>query len=593
MTDAADLELLRRHEPILRYTRGESFLPMDVRAYVANASLDVRLADGSVTEVVPAGELTIDRLGSPPSGVIPGRQFLRVARERSAVELAPDLLRGQALQASGFRRGAGRLTRVGYVSRLVDALFSLTLLLRGRVPGALARDSIARYRSIVGDQRQHPYYGRVVREAGWIVLQYWFFYAYNDWRSGFHGANDHEADWEMMMVVLDGEAEGTPPCWAVYAQHDFDGADLRRRWDHAEQLEVVDGHPVVYAGAGSHASYFVAGEYLTEHELAIPGPLRGLLALGSKLFSGQGSSRRERVLPIAFVDYARGDGEAIGHGAARSWTPVLVEHEPWARGYRGLWGAHVRDPFEGEDAPAGPMYARDGSPRSSWVDPLGFGALDVVPPPSTEPSVLRRRAAEIEARQPARAEEIAALTEEVAVAGTEQRAIGALAGGRSTDDGIEGARARLSTLRSEQAADELRLAAIGARLDALARGEQEPPGAHLRHFPVPTSPAARRFGGVLEVWAAVSIGLLLLGLIYVLVVEPELGVIAAVMIIGVFLFVESVLRGTFAVVVSATTLTLAVVAVAVLALTFWTQGLVAVAVVAGLFVIWQNLGELR
>ena len=37
---------------------------------------------------------------------------------------------------------------------------------------------------------------------------------------------------------------------AAYAQHDYHCEALRRRWDDAEQLQVVDGHPVVFAGAG-------------------------------------------------------------------------------------------------------------------------------------------------------------------------------------------------------------------------------------------------------------------------------------------------------------------------------------------------------
>jgi len=34
-----------------------------------------------------------------------------------------------------FRAGLGRLARVGYSSRFVDALFSISILARGRVPG--------------------------------------------------------------------------------------------------------------------------------------------------------------------------------------------------------------------------------------------------------------------------------------------------------------------------------------------------------------------------------------------------------------------------------------------------------------------------
>ena len=64
------------------------------------------------------------------------------------------------------------------------------------------------------------------------MLHYLFFYAMNDWRSTFHGANDHEADWEQMFVYLyeDGQGELVPR-WVACASHDYYGDNLRRRWD--------------------------------------------------------------------------------------------------------------------------------------------------------------------------------------------------------------------------------------------------------------------------------------------------------------------------------------------------------------------------
>ncbi len=591
MTD--DLELLRRHEPIVRYTLGEYFLPMDVGDFVANAALMVRREDGEVVEVIPAGKLTLDRLAAPIAEAPFGRQFLSVASE-----LAPTILPRRD-RKSKFRRGPGRLSRVGYLSRLVDAFFSLGLLLRGRVPGALASDAITRYREIVGDATTHPYYGRVVREAGWTVLQYWFFYSFNDWRSSYHGANDHESDWEMMMVVLDGDADERP-LWAVYAQHDYSGAELRRRWDHSAELEVIDGHPVVNAGAGSHASYFVAGEYMTEQELALAAPLRAIASAWSRIAGTQRSS--EKILPIAFIDYARGDGVAIGPGLEHTWDARLVDTEPWAPGYPGLWGAAVGDPFEGEDAPAGPMYSRDGSPRGSWLDPLGFGALDSVPPPSREPAVLRAQLADIEERRPDHEATITSLIGRVASLGAEDRAV--LASGRrqstreaDADDATDVVERstidELAAARRARATDEMRKVAIETRLAAIERGAVEPPGAHLGRYAVPTKAEDRRFGRFLEIWAALSIGLLLLGLVFVAFVFPQLVVLAAVAVIAAFLFLDSVLRGTVAGVASTITLTLAGVVLLILAITFWAQALVVAAVGAAGFVIWQNLSELR
>ena len=64
---------------------------------------------------------------------------------------------------------------------------------------------------------QYRYYGRVLRRDGWIALQYWFFYAFNNWRSGFHGVNDHEADWESMLIFLYEDGNEVIPEWVAYA----------------------------------------------------------------------------------------------------------------------------------------------------------------------------------------------------------------------------------------------------------------------------------------------------------------------------------------------------------------------------------------
>ena len=59
-----DLELLRRHEPILRFNRVELFLPSDVGAYVRSCSLWERGDDNEDIELAPVGSLDIDRLAA-------------------------------------------------------------------------------------------------------------------------------------------------------------------------------------------------------------------------------------------------------------------------------------------------------------------------------------------------------------------------------------------------------------------------------------------------------------------------------------------------------------------------------------------------
>ncbi|HEX6474265.1 MAG TPA: hypothetical protein VF114_04150, partial [Candidatus Limnocylindria bacterium] len=60
---AKDLELLRRHEPIVRYTRGETFFPMEVGTYLAHATLWVRDVDGQLRALARPGELNATNLG--------------------------------------------------------------------------------------------------------------------------------------------------------------------------------------------------------------------------------------------------------------------------------------------------------------------------------------------------------------------------------------------------------------------------------------------------------------------------------------------------------------------------------------------------
>ena len=127
----------------------------------------------------------------------------------------------------------------------------LSLLVRGPVPGgdAAPRPAAAR--------RDRPAPEAVARTtagssatAATLVLQYWYFYAFNDWRSTFYGVNDHEADWEQVTVSSStGRPGGLRPAWVAFSSHDMLGPDLRRRWDDP-QLRRDGEHPVVYAGPG-------------------------------------------------------------------------------------------------------------------------------------------------------------------------------------------------------------------------------------------------------------------------------------------------------------------------------------------------------
>ena len=62
MSEAADRALLRRFEPVLRFTRGERFFPMRVEPYLERSSLWCMRPNREAELIVPQGELTVERL---------------------------------------------------------------------------------------------------------------------------------------------------------------------------------------------------------------------------------------------------------------------------------------------------------------------------------------------------------------------------------------------------------------------------------------------------------------------------------------------------------------------------------------------------
>ena len=190
MSSEANIALLRRFEPLIRYTRGEQFFPMDVERYVRACSLWMQKPYEEAVCLTPEGQLSVEKLSEPRVGSFGAITFLKFIEPLNITEMAAYTLQEtlkRKYPRDVFRAGRGRLARVGYLSRFVDALFSLTLLARGRVPGDTAAAAVRTYRKMLADDERYCYHGRVVRQGGWIALQYWFFYPFNNWRSGFHG----------------------------------------------------------------------------------------------------------------------------------------------------------------------------------------------------------------------------------------------------------------------------------------------------------------------------------------------------------------------------------------------------------------------
>lgn len=608
-----DMALLRRFEPVMRYTRGERFFPMDVTDYVRECSLWMQQAGTAPRCLLREGELTLESLGEPRNDGFDAVYFLQFIEPLHLAELARYQLeqtrRKKRDAIDVFQVGQGRLARVGYTSRLIDALFSLTLFTRGRVPGDTAAAAALTYRRIMDDHPHTCYYGRVVRENGWIVLQYWFFYPYNNWRSGFFGVNDHEADWEQVsMYAYQNDAGDIHPRWVAYASHDYAGDDLRRRWDDPE-VEKVGEHPVVYPGAGSHASYYQPGEYLTEIELPF---LRPLVRLADRLreardealeeyWGAQLNQQRDRseinIFHIPFVDYARGDGRGIGPGEERAWSePRLLNPVPdWALLYRGLWGLYAQDPLSGEDAPAGPMYNRDGSVRRAWYDPTGWAGLDKVPPPSMALERAYEERAAILNRRDDLAETIETTSAELLRLGVEQEAMRGLPHLKPLFDvqreQMAGLSHEIDEARARLTQDEALLEALDHYIEQIREGRTMPLRAHIQRAHAPISDESVRLGRVAELWAASSIGLVMLGVVALVVFEEPLWIGLAIMG-SIILFFEAVFRRWLGQLLTFVTVVLALVAGGILVVQFFRPIALVLVMIVGVYLLLDNFREL-
>lgn len=579
-----DLDLLRRYEPVVRYTEGELFFPCAVDGYLARSHLWVADAERNLTLLAHPGELTVAKLG----------QYRTVPREhRLYLQFVQDPL--TALDFQRWRRdpdrpalpNPSRLQRIGLTTRILDGLFDLSLVVRGRVPGGTAAAAHIQYRAMQQEDPRRVYYGRVVRDGGYIILHYLFFFPMNDWRSSFNGVNNHESDWEQILIYLTSEKDGElTPRWIAFASHDFSGDDLRRRWDDPE-VEKVDGeHPVIYAGAGSHASYFTRGEYLMQVE---PAALVPLHAIGAAIDRTWMTTLRQAtplnveqgirsLQSIPFVDYARGDGQAIGPQQADTWTPILIsDDDGWVDGYRGLWGLDTWDPLGGERAPAGPKYERDGNVRLVWRDPLAWAGLDKVLPTPQVPQAMQSLLEDLHNEEDELTAAIANQRERVRRLELELETL------RSTQflHSLEQRRAAELTQAENKLAeltaqlnDTLELREAGAdHLAQLEAGNFGPPRAHIQHAHVPLPPVVQlsRFA---RAWIAVSGGLVLLimvGLVYFRPASWPVWLMGSIILVAA---IEAATQSRLIPFLLRLSIILAVITSAILLYRFWLLGIV-------------------
>lgn len=599
-----DLELLRTYEPILQFTEGEMFYPMAVEPYLEHCSLWRRTKKDEPQLLVPEGELTT---------AILAQHYVMHEGDTLYLRYVDEPLGGVALQRWLRRkdrprfRAPGRLARVGLLTRLIDSGFDLVLLLRGKVPAGTVAAAELEYRESRSQDPRFVYYARVLRESGYVILHYLYFYAMNNWRTTFYGVNDHEADWEQVFIYLADQANGDPqPVWTAYSMHDMWGDDLRRRWDDPE-LTKAGTHPVVFVGAGSHASYFQAGEYLTRVAIGFLKPLRNALWQLRILWSerlGQGAPTAQEfeaidnLISLPFVDYARGDGLVIGPRGDFEWSPILISDEVgWVDNYRGLWGLETRDPLQGEDAPAGPKYNRDGTIRESWHNPLGWAGLHKVPTPQRLKDSLKNRVNELQVELAAVRDQILELKQDLPKLNLEAQALKQIEHltevYQQKERQVIKREIELNILYRREAMLGDSISATQEYLEKVQMGDLGDPQAHIQRKHHPQTRDEIVVHTLLEGWSALSAGLLLLGFAMLLFLNSRQFFIGTAILTFAFGMIEAALRRRLADALLTLSVVLAFFTSLVLIYEFFWEILSGIVVGVAFMIIVTNWRELR
>ncbi len=243
------------------------------------------------------------------------------------------------------------------------------------------------------------------------------------------------------------------------------------------------------------------------------------------------------------------------------------------------------------------MYERDGSPRPSWLDPLAFAGLDQVPPPPDEVGVLEAELARLEARQSELDALIPDQTTELRELGVRlQSMLGsphlAAEAERLGAEVVEQA-SKLTALRKERSENEAVLEGLRRRIERLRGREADDPRAHIRHSAEPVSVKTMRFMRATEIWAAVSISALLVGLAVLMLYSPSNVWAELIVLLVAFVIVEAVLRGTFVRTINSVAVILALIALVVLLVTYWTWAVAALLIGLASFLLYQRLREFR
>jgi hypothetical protein len=233
--------------------------------------------------------------------------------------------------------------------------------------------------------------------------------------------------------------------------------------------------------------------------------------------------------------------------------------------------------------------------RQSWNDPFGFAGLDKVAPPFRQPQEVERRIGELESEVTTVATEADRLSGELPGLELEVRSLAergstvALHVDRAA--ALAEGEADLARLRARQASITDTIGALRQEAADLAAGDRGDPQAHLQHPHRPDPPEEARYNVVIELWSAISVGLLLLfiaGLVFFHLVPWW-----AAFLIGMagYVVIEAALRRHLTTLLLRVVLVLAVIAAVLLVYDFRLELVLAAVAGLALIVVADNVRE--
>jgi hypothetical protein len=262
-----------------------------------------------------------------------------------------------------------------------------------------------------------------------------------------------------------------------------------------------------------------------------------------------------------------------------------------------LWGFYAQDPFEGEDAPAGPIYNHDKSVRREWYDPVGWAGLDKVPTQTEALRTILKQRSDVVTRCAVLRAEIEEKSDQLKRLGVEVAAMRGqshlLAPYEAKKMQLDELSQEVEQLRAQLVTDKTVSESLEGHAAQLQVGEREPARAHISRALHPVSDDEGRTGRVPEIWAAVSVGLMLIALVWIVTVERQAIYSALVASIALFALLEASFRGRLANLISSVNIGLGMLAALIIAYEFFWQIVALAVLIVGIYVLWDNLRELR